>query len=45
METCFSDEKLIKQFGNFPFPFQLTLIEQFFPDPPICPNFKNKNPP
>ena len=50
METCFSEGKLIKQIGNPPFlreppPFQLTPIsEQFFHGPPLCLNFKSKNP-
>ena len=51
MKTCFSEEKLIRQFGNPlskrppppPPPFQVTPISvQFFHDPPRCPNFKNK---
>ena len=51
MKTCFSEGKLMKQFGNPPFlreppPFQLTPIsEQFFHDPRLFPNFKKKNPP
>ena len=55
MRTCFSEGKLMKQFGNPPLskrtpppppPFQLThLFQQFFQDPTLCSNFKNKNPP
>ena len=53
MKTCFSEEKLIKQFGN-PTPFlrepsplstNSSIPEQFFHDRPLCPNFKNKYPP
>ena len=41
----------MKQFGNplflrRPPPFiKPPISEQFFHDPPLCPNFKNKNPP
>ena len=51
MKACFSKAKLMKQFGNPPFLRELPLStypsisEQFFHDPPLCPNFKNKNPP
>ena len=48
MKTCFSEGKLMKQFGNSslsnkpPPPFsQPPNSEQFFHDPPL-PNFKNK---
>ena len=56
MKTCFSEEKLMKQFGTPPPPpspflgespplsTNPTISEQFFHDPPF-PNFKNKNPP
>ena len=50
MKTCFSEGKLMKQFGNPPFlrypplSANLLIFEQFFHDPPLCPNFKNKNP-
>ena len=51
MYTCFSEGKLMKQLGN-PFLSKRTplstkppISEQFFHDPPLCPNFKNKNPP
>ena len=51
-KTCFSEEKLMKQFGNPPLsrghppPFQLTPIsEKLFHAPRLCPNFKNKNAP
>ena len=37
MKACLSEEKLIKQFGNPP------ISEQFFYNPHLCPNFKNKN--
>ena len=50
MKTCFS-EKLMKEFGNHPFlrehpPLSTNppISEQFFHDPPLCPNFKNKKP-
>ena len=52
MKTCFSEGKLIKQFGNTPLSKRTTplstnppISDQFFHDPPFCPNFKNKNPP
>ena len=52
MNTCFSEGKLMKQFGNPPFlreppplSTNTTISEQFFHDPHLCPNFKNKNPP
>ena len=52
MKTCFSEGKLMKQFGNPPLSKRTPPIstnpsvsEQFFHDPPLCPNFKNKNPP
>ena len=38
---------MMKQFGNPPFSKRTPLStnsEQFFHDPPLCPNFKNKNP-
>ena len=50
MKTCISAGKLMKQFGNPPFlkepPLStISLIsEQFFHDPPLCPNFKNQKP-
>ena len=44
MKTCFSEEKLIKQFGN-PLPREPPISEQLFYDPPLYPNFKIKNPP
>ena len=51
MYTCFSEGKLMKQLGN-PFLSKRTPLStkppiygQFFHDPPLCPNFKNKNPP
>ena len=50
-EKCFSEGKLMKQFGNplflrGPPPFQLTpYFWSIFSWPPLCPNFKNKNPP
>ena len=46
MKTCFSEGKLIIQFGNPP--SKRTLLtnppipEQFFHDLSLCPNFKNK---
>ena len=51
MKTCFSERKLIKEFG-IPLSkrtpsFQLTplppISEQFFHDSYLCPNFKNKS--
>ena len=50
MKTCFSEGKLIKQFGNPPFSKKTPLSanppisEHIFHDPPL-PNFKNKIPP
>ena len=46
MKTCFPAGKLMKQFGNPPAPLSTNppISEQFFPDPPLCPNFKNQNP-
>ena len=50
MKRCFSEGKLMKQFGN-PLPKNPPLLinspisEQFFHDPPLSPNFKNKKPP
>ena len=43
MKTCFSEEKLIKQFGNAPFLREPPYLS-FFHDPLLCSNFKNKNP-
>ena len=40
MKTCFCEGKLMKQFGN-----PLSISEQFFHDPPLCPNVKNEIPP
>ena len=52
MKTCFSQGKLIKQFGKPlflrkrpPLSTNPPISEQFFHDPPLCPNFKNKIPP
>ena len=53
MKTYFSEGKLMKQFGNPPLskktPPPLStnppISEQFFHDPPLCPNFKDKKPP
>ena len=52
MKTCFSEGKLINQFGNPPSSKRTPPLstnppfsEQFFHDPPLCPNFKNKNSP
>ena len=50
MKRCFSEGKLMKQFGNplskRPPPLiNSPISEQFFHDPPLCPNFKNKKPP
>ena len=47
MKTFFSQEKLMKQFGK---PLFLrepppSISEQFFHDPPLCPNFKKERPP
>ena len=50
MKTCFSEGKLIKQFGPPPLSKRIPLStnppisEQFFHDPSLCPSFKNKNP-
>ena len=53
IKTCFSEEKLIKQFGNSPPPLlreppafstNLPISEQLFHDPPFCPNFENTPP-
>ena len=42
MKTCFSEGKLMKQFGNSPLSKRTPPIsEQFFHDPLLCPNFKN----
>ena len=43
MKTCFSEGKMMKQFGTRPPPFQLTprISDQFFHDPPLCPNALN----
>ena len=45
MKTCFSEGKLRKQFGNPPLSTNPLISDQFFHDPPFCPNFKNKKPP
>ena len=52
MKTCFSEGKLMKQFGNpplskrtLPLSTNPPISDQFFHDPPLCPNFKNKKPP
>ena len=52
MKTCFSEGKLMKQLGNLlPLskrtPLSLTplFLSNFFMTPPLCPDFKNKNPP
>ena len=47
MKTCFSQDKLIKQFGTPPPPFlrEPPISEQSFHDPPLCTNFKNKKSP
>ena len=42
MKACLSEEKLIKQFGN-PLSTNPPISEQFFYNPHLCPNFKNKN--
>ena len=45
MKTCFSEEKLIKQFRPPP-PFLRKYLRNFFMiPPPLCSNFKNKEPP
>ena len=52
MKTCFSAGKLMKQFGTAlfskrtpPLSTNPPISKQFFHDPPLCPTFKNKNPP
>ena len=52
MKTCFSEGKLMKQFGNppplskrNPLSTNPPISEQFFHDPPLCSNFKQKRPP
>ena len=53
MKTYFSEGKLMKQFGNPlflkgpppPLSTKPAISEQFFHDPPLCPNFKSKKPP
>ena len=46
MKTCFSEGKLMKQFGKPPLSKRTPLStnapipEQFFHDPHLCPNFK-----
>ena len=50
MKTFFSAGKLMKQFGTLlflrqpppPFNYPPPISEQFFHDPPLYPNFKNK---
>ena len=51
MKTCFSERKLMKQFGNPlflreppppPLSTNLPISEQFFHDRPLCPSFENK---
>ena len=50
MKTCFSERKLMKQFGNplflreppHPLSTNLPISEQFFHDRPLCPSFNNK---
>ena len=44
MKTCFSEGKLMKQFGTPPLSTNPPISEQFFHVPPLCPNFKTKNP-
>ena len=52
MKTCIFARKMMEQFGNPP-PFlkepplstNRLISEQFFHDPPLCPNFKNQKPP
>ena len=47
MKTCFSEKKLVKQFGKLSLsektpPFNQPLYsEPFFHDSPSCPSFKN----
>ena len=52
MKICFSEEKLIKRFGNpaplskrTPLSTNPPISEQLFHEPPLCYNFKNKNQP
>ena len=52
MKTCFSEGKLMKQFGNPslskrtpPLSTNPPISEHFFHDPPLCGNFQNNNPP
>ena len=52
MKTCFTEEKLMKQFGappplskRTPFSTNPPISEPFFNDSPLCPNFKNKKHP
>ena len=51
MKTCFSEGKLMKQFGNplflrgFPLSTNPTISEQSFHDLLLGPNFKNIPPP
>ena len=51
MKTCFSAGKLMKQFAppflREPLPLSTNppISEQFFHEPPLCPNFKNQNSP
>ena len=44
MKTCFSEGKLMKQFGNPPLSKRTPppIPEQFSHDPPLCGNFQNK---
>ena len=45
MKTCFSEGKLMKQFGNPLFlrgPPPPPISEQFFHEPPLCGYFQNK---
>ena len=51
MKKCFSEGKRMKQFGNPPLskrtpPLSINppISEQFFRDPPLYPNLKNKTP-
>ena len=51
MKICFSEEKLMKQFATPPpppppppFSTNSPISEQFFHDPHLYPNFKNKKP-
>ena len=45
MKKCFSEGKQMKQFETSPLSTNIPISEQFFHDPTLCPNFKNKNPP